>query len=169
MISIPITEQARQQERNIISAIARNNCFPLQIIHNLKNELLLKTQKQKAQSHKHNERNGSHLLHHSPIVHEVTSLFKSIDLNIAFRACNTIYNKLCDRIPLNKINSSGICKLQCKTCNKSYVGQIGCSIEIRHREHTRYIQTNDPISAYALNMLNNRHEYGSPKKKTLNY
>ena len=75
--------------------------------------------------------------------------------------------KLCDRIPLNKINSSGIYKLQCKTCNKSYVGQTVGSIEIRHREHTRYIQTNDPISAYALHMLNNRHEYGNPDIKTI--
>jgi hypothetical protein len=64
----------------------------------------------------------------------VTNLFKSTELNIAFRAFNTIYNQLCCRLPINKINSSGIYKLQCKICNKSYVGQTGSSIEIRHRE-----------------------------------
>jgi len=56
-------------------------------------------------------------------------------------------------------------KLQCKTCNKSYAGQTGSSIEIRHREHTRHIQTNNPISAYALHVLNNRDQYGNPGKK----
>jgi hypothetical protein len=59
---------------------------------------------------------------------------QSTELNIAFRACNTIYSQLCCRMTLNKINSSGIYKLQCKRCNKSYVGQTGGSIEIRHRE-----------------------------------
>ena len=34
-------------------------------------------------------------------------------------------------------------------------------VGIRHREHTRYIKTNNPISAYALHMLNNKHEYGN--------
>jgi hypothetical protein len=37
------------------------------------------------------------------------------------------------------------------------------SIEIRHREHIRYTKTNNPISAYALRIPNNRHEYGSQK------
>jgi hypothetical protein len=29
---------------------------------------------------------------------------------------------------------------------------------------TRYIKTNNPISAYALHILNNRHEYGNPEQ-----
>jgi hypothetical protein len=48
-----------------------------------------------------------------------------------------------------------------ETCNKSYGGQTGSSIEIRHREHTRirYIKTNNPISAYAIHIINNRYGY----------
>ena len=44
MITLPITEQAKQQEWNITLTIARNNRFPLQVFHNLKNKLQLKTQ-----------------------------------------------------------------------------------------------------------------------------
>ena len=43
------------------------------------------------------------------------------------------------------------------------VGQTGRSIEIRHREHVRYIKTNNPLSSYALHIINNRHEYGNPE------
>ena len=64
------------------------------------------------------------------------------------------------------MNASGIYRSQCKTCNKSDVGQTGNSIEIRHREHVRYIKTNNPLSAYALHILNNRHEYGNPEHTT---
>jgi len=52
--------------------------------------------------------------YHSSLIHRITNLFKSTDLNISFRMCNTLYNQLC-RTPQNKINSSGIYKLQCKT------------------------------------------------------
>ena len=40
-----------------------------------------------------------------------------------------------------------------KHVTKSYVGQTGRSTEIRHREHIRYIKTNNPISAYACTFL----------------
>ena len=31
---------------------------------------------------------------------------------------------------------------------------------MRHKEHIRYVRTNNP-SAYALHILNNKHEYGN--------
>ena len=68
---------------------------------------------------------------------------------LLFRMCNAC------AIPLNKINSNDIYKLKCKTCNNSYVGQTASSIGIRHCEHTRYIKTNNPISAQGNNNLPN--------------
>jgi len=56
------------------------------------------------------------------------------------------------------------CKLKCNTCNISYVGQTERSIQVRHKEHTRYTKTNNPVSAYALHLLNNRHKYGMLNK-----
>ena len=46
---------------------------------------------------------------------------------------------------------------------KFYVGQIGRSLATRHREHIRYIKTNNPLSAYATYILNNGHEYVKPE------
>ena len=50
MLTMLITEQERQQEWNIILPIARSNGFPLQIIHNLKNKLILKKQETLTQT-----------------------------------------------------------------------------------------------------------------------
>ena len=88
-------------------------------------------------------------------------------MNIAFRNNSTIHNKLRDRTPLNKINSRGIYKLKCTTFTNSYFGQTGRSIGIRHREYTRHIKTNNPISAYSLHVLNNKHEYGNADQTVL--
>jgi ribosomal protein S27E len=58
---------------------------------------------------------------------------------------------------------SGIYKITCNTCHKAYVGQTGRNLNLRLREHTQYIKNNDPHSAYALHILNCRHEYGNIK------
>ena len=55
----------------------------------------------------------------------------------------------------------------CNTCNNVYVRQLGRSINVRHREHIRYIRTNNPLSTYALHILQNRHEYGTIADTTI--
>ena len=61
MITLPITEQAKQQEWNTILTIAKNNRFPSHVIHNLRNILITKTQHTfTAQTHQ--KKNGSHSL-----------------------------------------------------------------------------------------------------------
>jgi hypothetical protein len=46
-------------------------------------------------------------------------------------------------------------------CNRAYVGQSGRPITIRHKEHMRYIKTNNLASAYTTHIINNRHKYGT--------
>jgi hypothetical protein len=102
-------------------------------------------------------------------------LFKQSNLNIAFRATNTIQQltekqtnkhpsgiyKISDHIYSPSVRSLQIWKIACNTCNNIYVGQPGGSINIRHKEYVRYIRTNNPSSAYALHILQNRYEYGT--------
>ena len=57
-------------------------------------------------------------------------------------------------------NRSGIYKLTCNTCKLAYVGQTSRSLKLRLQEHIRYIRYNNPQSAYAQHILQNRHEYG---------
>ena len=46
MITLPITEQRKQQKWKIILFIVKNSGFPLQMIQNLRNKLMHKTQRQ---------------------------------------------------------------------------------------------------------------------------
>jgi hypothetical protein len=66
----------------------------------------------------------------------------------------------------NKILNSGIYELICQTCNYAYVGQTSRDLHTRYKEHTRYINNNDPKSAYAQHILDNQHEFG-PAHKTI--
>jgi hypothetical protein len=100
----------------------------------------------------------------SPLIRKITNLFKHTNLNIALHATNTIHQELADKIVKTSTNSSGIYELKCNTWSNSYVGLSG-RLATRHKEHTRYIRTSNPISAYALHILNNRHEYHAIREK----
>ena len=97
--------------------------------------------------------------YHRQIIRKLINLFNNTEVRITFKATNTIYQQLADKIQ-NK-NPSGIYEVKCNTCNKKYVGQSGRLITIRHKEHIRYIRSNNTTSAYAAHILNNRHEYGT--------
>ena len=101
--------------------------------------------------------------YHSPLIHKFTNLFKNTNLHIAFRTNNTIFYHLYHQSPHNTLNACGIYRLQCKTCERSYVGQTGRSLAVRHREHIRYIKSNNPLTAYAIHILNNKYDYDNPE------
>jgi len=91
------------------------------------------------------------------------SIQKHTHTGIAFKA-KTITQQLKQTTPQNHTSDyekSGIYKIICNTCHKDYVGQTSRDLKSRFREHTRYIKNNDPRSAYALHILNCRHEYGN--------
>jgi len=46
------------------------------------------------------------------------------------------------------------------------VAQSGRAKSLRHKEHLQYIRNNNPISAYAMHILHNRHQFG-PADETL--
>jgi ribosomal 50S subunit-recycling heat shock protein len=162
MTTFPITKQSKQEEWGRIISIARNNGYPTNEIQNLKTKI----EKKQEQQQQHNLQNETVkpkqrwavFTYHSPLIRKVTNLFKQTKLKIGFRASNTIQQQLTERHPHK--GPSGIYELKCNTCSKSYVGQSGSSIKVRYKEHKRYIRTNNPTTAYATHILENRHEYG---------
>jgi uncharacterized protein YecT (DUF1311 family) len=86
-------------------------------------------------------------------------LFKQTNLKIAFRATNTIQQQLSEKQECR--NPSRIYKLKFNTCDEVYIGQSDRAINVRYKEHIRYIRTNNSTSAYAAHILQNRHECGT--------
>ena len=163
MITLPITEKSRKGEWKTILALAKNNGYPIHVINNLKEKLT--TKKQKHQRHQQHPIINQHkkkwvtFTYFSPIIKCNNNMFKHSNLNIAFRATNTIQQQLSKEYINNK-NPSGIYKRKCNTSNKVYVGQSGTSMNVwlGGGEYVRYIRTKNPQSAYALHILQNRHE-----------
>jgi hypothetical protein len=94
--------------------------------------------------------------HFSPIIRRITNLFRQTNLKIAFHATNTIQQLIAKQ---TYKDPSGIYKLKCNTYDGVYIGQSGRAINVRHKEHIRYIRSNNSTSAYAAHILQNRHVY----------
>jgi hypothetical protein len=95
---------------------------------------------------------------------KTTNLFKHTDVNISFKCHNTMAQLLkpARNTPLSSpFEKSGVYAISCVTCGKAYVGKTSRSINLRFKEHTRYIRHNNPQSAYAPHFLQHRHKYGS--------
>ena len=166
LLQLPITEESKQSEWETILAIARNNGYSTKTINNLKKKLLTRKQNPQDQNQEPTETRKKWVTftYHSPLIRRVTNLFKQTDLNIAFRATNTIRQQISDKQTIN--NPCGVYRLKCNTCNKVYVGQSGRTITQRYKEHIRYIKANNPVSAYATHIVQNIHEFG-PEKDTM--
>ena len=145
--------------RNTILTIAKNNGYPLSIINKLKTKLIARKQNQQCPTMILHNKKWITFTYFSRIIRRITNLFKHSNLKIAYRTTNTIQQQLTEK-PTNK-NPSGIYKLKCNTCDNVYVGQSGRSVNVRHKEHIRYIRTNNPLSAYSVHVLQNRDEYGT--------
>jgi len=137
--------------------MAKSNGSPEDKITKLKTHLATKAKKTEQPT---SPKKWVTFTHFSPAVRKVTNIFKRSNTGKAFRTTNTIFKQLSLEGCTNK-DPSGIYKIKCNTCNKAYVGQNGRAISVRYREHIRYIRTNNPQSAYATNILKNRHEFGA--------
>jgi hypothetical protein len=156
VLTLPISEKSKQKEWKTILTIAKDSGYPSHITHNLKTKLT-------GKKRKHKQQQNTQILHkqwvrftyYSLLIRRVTKVFKQIGQKIAFRAASTIQQQLTQRQACK--NPSGNYKLKCNTCNAVYVGQSGRAINVRHKEHIRYITTNNPMSAYEEHILQNRH------------
>jgi len=99
----------------------------------------------------------------SPNIRKVTNLFKQAGVKIAFSSKNALacLVKTTNTTRTPPHNKPGIYQLKCNTCNLSYMGQTSRNLKTRYHEHIRYIKNNNPQSAYAQHISNNRHDFGT--------
>jgi hypothetical protein len=154
---------------NTITQIAIQNGYPTTLIERVNNHIKNKINSTITNTQIQHNNNKKWIIfeYHNPIIRKVTNIFKNTNLKITFCVNNTIHNILNTHTQNNdKYTNNGMYSIKCNTCNKYYVGQSGRSLKTRFSEHIRYIKTNEPKSAYALYILNNRHEY-SPTENSM--
>jgi hypothetical protein len=100
-------------------------------------------------------------------IRKIINLFRHTNVGISFKNTNTVQQPTKpkrDNTILEQ-DKSRIYELTCNTCHMLYTGQTSCSLKQSYQEHIRYMKHNEPQSAYALHILNNKHEYGPIKDR----
>jgi len=162
LISLPLKQREKSKERNSILNMAKNNGFSAEQITKIKKQI---RQKSKEHTYINKTKTWATFTYYGGFMRGITNIFKNSTVKTAYRTTNNIFNLLASE-KHTSWRLSGIYRLTCNTCNQAYIGQTGRTINIRYKEHIRYIKTNNPQSAYALHILNNRHEYG-PQEETM--
>ena len=90
----------------------------------------------------------------------ITNIFKQTELKIAFRTTYTLGNLLThrDHAPV-KFSLSGLYKLICPDCHKTYVGQTGRRFSTRYKEQDTFPQ-NSSTSSFAKHLIEEAHSFG---------
>ena len=87
MLTLPITEESKQEEWKTIITMAKSNGYPVGIVNDLRTKLTSKKhQKHPPPTTPYNKTFN----YYSPMIRRITNLFKHTDLNIAFRATDTL-------------------------------------------------------------------------------
>jgi len=101
-------------------------------------------------------------LYSSPVISEITNLLRETNVCVTFHSTT---NTVCDilqseaRDTTIEYTESGICRLTCSACGRSYVGQISQNFKQSCQKCGSYISHNDPLSACAGYILDNVHEH----------
>jgi len=92
----------------------------------------------------------------------ITKIFKHSNIKITYRTNNTLQKHLTTSSQnLDKFTQSGIYKLTCPDCGKSYVGQTGRDFYTRYNEHKRSFRYNNHNSKYAQHLIEHGHTFVS--------
>jgi hypothetical protein len=161
MHSLPLTPKRKQTEWTPIQLIAPNNTFPQKLVQNL--DLQLQHKKPGSNQRKKQNKKRTTFTYYGPRTRKTTDLFKNTNIAISFMSTDTLQQLTKPDLTSNsqEQEKSGIYKLLCNTCQMSYIGQTSRSLRQRHQKHIRYIRHNESQSAYALHVLNKKHEYGT--------
>ena len=146
LISIPLTKERFNKEFKYIEEIAEFNGFNKQIINNIfnkKHSKLNRLQDITLTKEIKEEPKNYIKLPFDQTTKGLSKMFKKFDFKLVFSNNNNIKTLLGnpkDKIELNE--KSGIYKINCSNCDKSYIGQTRRSINIRFKEHMAHLKYN---------------------------
>jgi len=132
--------------------------FPIFLISKLNTQISRKSSLPPSNNNTpSNSKKRAVFTYYNTMIRNVTNFFKGTNIQSIYRTNNTIRHKI--KIRTDSTSTSmccGIYQLQYNNCNLSYICQNGRCLEPRYKEHVGYITSNNPQSAYAIHILQNK-------------
>ncbi|XP_049832300.1 uncharacterized protein LOC126272991 [Schistocerca gregaria] len=166
MHKIPLQPADQIEELNTIKAIAYNNGYNPKLIDELNYKINPHINKHNNKTTLKNTTTQAKEKYVSlPFVgklsYKIANLFRGTDIKISYYTNNKIKDKAIHNIKNNTkpYNQSGIYKLNCNSCPKTYIGQTGRNFSIRFREHMDALRLkNLHKSTFAQHVAEEEHQ-----------
>ena len=161
LTTIPLSPSDFNKELNIIKQIAYNNGYSPAIVE----KLLKKKQYNNCLKMIFPTIRDPHfkfitLTFNGNSSVSISSYLKKLDFKVAFRTNNTL-GKLIknNKTKTNKLEKSGVYKLNCNDCPKTYIGQTGRCFRKRLKEHYSSFINNKLDSNYGIHLQESQHNF----------
>jgi hypothetical protein len=181
LCNLPLNDTRHRTELDYIKRMGRINGYKEETIvaiykkHKLRSDLRKQTtlkptkEKKKLKSittFRGTEKNKIVVLPYYPaMTNEISKILRRHNLNVVFnnrRTLRTLLNKTKSR--QTSMHKSGIYKIECNDCEKSYIGQTKRRFERRNSEHNTAIKNRaTEKSAVAQHCIENNHTRGDGK------
>ena len=162
---IPMTKERYNKELNYIKNLAIKNGYSTHLINNLIKKAQRKEELSKCTSLKTKDNNTYKwitLTYTGSETHQIANIIKKHNKNIkiAYKTDNNLKKIIPNQISkINKYDKRGVYKINCKNCEKFYIGMTNRNFNIRYKEHIQDFLNNRGRSNYANHLLNQGHEH----------
>lgn len=168
VFKIPLNEDKRRKEINLIKCIAKSNGFQPKVIDEIGAKIKRKIKNQEnlrrtTTLNGSKENNKYVAFNYNGIkTQRIANRFKKYGMSVAFRTQNTIGKILHPKIEeQNKFDTGGIYKINCNSCDKFYIGQTVNFIK-RFKNHISAWKNKKPErSNVAKHLIEEGHDIGN--------
>jgi hypothetical protein len=151
IVTYPLPDKEKELEINISQQIINENGYGHMNIAKLVKDRRLKNNidlKMDVHNKIDNNKKWASFSYVGKEVIPIAKILKKFNIKVAFRTRNTLGNWLgCKQLYPNedkgdKFDTCGIYKLNCRSCDGSYIGQTGRNFKTRFKEHVNDIKNN---------------------------
>lgn len=165
LFSIPLSQNERADERNIIYSIAKANDYPVSYVDKIYARIANKFSEKRLQTIQIQDSNSSIsnkficLPYYGSMSMKIAHIFKKCHMKVAFSTSCNLAHILNHKIDTNCFTQeSGVYKICCPDCGACYVGQTGRKLEARFKEHIAVDRKDaGEKSNFAAHLIENRH------------
>jgi hypothetical protein len=155
---LPITEEVKSKEYNKTKQFAKNEGY----------ELSESKFCEQPTIEDDNQKELVEFTYFGPQIRFLTKIFKYANIRIAYKVDNTIKQNISlTQQVKDKYSYGGIYKLQCKGCDKIYIGQTRVSFTVRYGQHKSEIKCKKPRCGYTKHIVESKHQHGDSVEETM--
>lgn len=162
LINVPMSQTNFNKELNLIKQIASNNNYNPKIIDKIYSRMSYKKAIKEIMPITKEKSKFKTLTFLGKASDNIKSLLNKHKIKIAYKTNNSLGKIIKNnKDKTTKENKSGVYKLNCGSCSKSYIGQTGRSFKTRIKDHYDSFTKNNKHSTYADHLRTENHNFNN--------